>query len=135
MFRLRGDTFGVIQYQRVSKSDKQELNHSYMVSDEQDNYDIEYLNLEECSDQPDSHSHARAKILCNPEPELSSKGWRPLLLRYYMHHPLTLTCDSGATSSMIRHSLAVKLGMDIKPTSHNASQAYGKMKMKACGEI
>jgi len=36
---------------------------------------------------------------------------------------------------MIRHSLAINLGMDIKPTSHTASQADGKTKLKACGEI
>ncbi len=53
----------------------------------------------------------------------------PFLHMFYSHHPIKVTCDSGATSSLIKHSLAVKLGMNISPTQHAANQADGKTKI------
>lgn len=54
---------------------------------------------------------------------------------FFAHHPVTITCDSGATSSLVRHSTAIRLGMDIKPTAHTASQADGKSKLTPSGEV
>ena len=59
----------------------------------------------------------------------------PVFHMFYAHHPIAITCDSGATSSLIRYSLAVKLGMDILNTTHTASQADGKTKMTIRGEV
>ena len=54
---------------------------------------------------------------------------------FYSHHPIQVTCDSGATSSMIKYSLAVQLGMKIAPTRHSANQADGKTKLTPRGEV
>ena len=59
----------------------------------------------------------------------------PSFSAYYGHYPVKITCDSGATSSLFKHAVAVRLGMPISPTLHTASQADGKTKMSACGEI
>ena len=55
----------------------------------------------------------------------------PTFNAFYAHHPISLTCDSGATSSLVKYSFAYKLQMPIVPTSHTASQADGKTRMKA----
>ena len=54
---------------------------------------------------------------------------------FYAHNPILIICDSGATSSLIRHSLAVELDMNISPTGHSASQADGKTRMTSRGEV
>ena len=59
----------------------------------------------------------------------------PSFSAFYNHYPATLTCDSGATSSLIRHSFALKCNMPISPTTHTASQADGKTKLTPCGEV
>ena len=48
---------------------------------------------------------------------------------------MVLTCDSGATSSLIKHSYAVNIDAQILPTKHTAVQADGKACLKAIGEI
>lgn len=48
---------------------------------------------------------------------------------FYEHHPVTVTYDTRANDSMIQHSVAVRMGMFILPTSHTASQADGKTKL------
>jgi len=59
----------------------------------------------------------------------------PSFNAFYGHYPITVTCDSGATSSLIKHSLAVKCDMPISKTSHTASQADGKTNLDICGEV
>ncbi|KAK6194705.1 hypothetical protein SNE40_000288 [Patella caerulea] len=54
---------------------------------------------------------------------------------FYGHHPVSITCDSGTTSSLIRHSIANTLSVPILPTKHTASQADGKSKLTIIGEI
>jgi len=48
---------------------------------------------------------------------------------------VNVTCDCGATSSLIRHDIAIKIQLPIVPTSHSARQADGKTKLTACGEV
>jgi hypothetical protein len=54
---------------------------------------------------------------------------------FYAHHPVKVLCDSGAESSLIKYSVAMKLGLKIHPTSHSASQADGVTHMTTCGEV
>lgn len=54
---------------------------------------------------------------------------------FYDHYPVDVTVDSGATSSLVKHSFAVKSKMPIFGTIHTANQADGKTKMQPCGEI
>ena len=59
----------------------------------------------------------------------------PVLDVFYCHYPLHVLCDSGAESSLIKLSVAKRLGLDIKPTVHSANQADGVTKMTTCGEV
>ena len=59
----------------------------------------------------------------------------PILEVFYAHHPIGLLCDSGAECSLIKLSMAVKLGLKLKPTNHSASQADGKTHLAARGEV
>ena len=54
---------------------------------------------------------------------------------FYCNYPLTLTCDSGATSSLIKDSVARKIQAPVRSTSHTASQADGRTSLKATGEV
>ena len=67
-----------------------------------------------------------SRVTCEPSPTLDA---------FYGHHPLLLTCDSGATSSLIKKSVVDRLDMPMSPTSHLANQADGKTKMEAVGEV
>ena len=53
----------------------------------------------------------------------------PNFKAFYGHHPVTVICDSGATSSLIKHSFAVTNHIPISQTMHSASQADGKTKL------
>ena len=59
----------------------------------------------------------------------------PILEAFYAHHPIRILCDTGAEASLIKRSVAVRLGLDIRPTPHSASQADGKTPLSACGEV
>ena len=59
----------------------------------------------------------------------------PTFQCFYMSHPVTVTCDTGATSSLIRLDFAIKAGLRIEKTSHTANQADGKTKLDIRGEV
>ena len=59
----------------------------------------------------------------------------PTLRVFFNHNPITLTLDSGAETDMIKESVAVRLGMRIQPTKHEATQADGKSALTIVGEI
>ena len=59
----------------------------------------------------------------------------PSFCAFYNHHPVSVTCDSGATASMIKQSCAIKAQMPIKHTSHTANQADGKSQLNAVEEV
>lgn len=59
----------------------------------------------------------------------------PYLNVFYKHHPLRLTIDCGATTSMIRASCATKLRVPISSATQLASQADGNTPLKVLGEI
>lgn len=59
----------------------------------------------------------------------------PSFNAFYNHHPVTVTCDSGATSSLISQSFAIRAKLPISKTNQCASQADGKTKLQACGEV
>ena len=52
-----------------------------------------------------------------------------------MAHPVRVTCDSDATSLLVKLSFASKTGIPIMQTTHSVSQADGKTRLPACGEI
>ena len=59
----------------------------------------------------------------------------PVIDTFYAHHPVWVLCDSGAESSLIKYSVAVKMSLQIHPTKHWANQADGIKQMTACGEV
>ncbi len=56
-------------------------------------------------------------------------------MAFYNHNPVEIVCDSGATASLIKHACAIKCKMPINPTTHVASQADGKSRLNAVGEV
>ena len=53
---------------------------------------------------------------------------------FYMHHPLRLTLDNGAETSMIKSSVARSIGAPIKQSSQRALQADGVIPLAVAGE-
>ena len=58
----------------------------------------------------------------------------PFLDAFCGHHMVRLTIDSSATGDMTRRSTVVRLGCDIKRTSHSAHQADGSSPLTIIGE-
>ena len=58
----------------------------------------------------------------------------PYIDTFYRHHPARITIDSGATGNMIRHSIAKRLGAQIKTSSQSAHQADGSSPLTVVGE-
>jgi hypothetical protein len=87
------------------------------------------------TDHVDDPNLDRAPIASNTRIPREATSPSPTLTAFYAHHPIAITCDSGATSSLIRLSCAQKLGIPIQPTHHCANQADGKTSIEACGEI
>ena len=54
---------------------------------------------------------------------------------FYNYFLIVVTCDSGATSSLIKYDFAKRLDMPIHPTTQLASQADGKTKLTMCGKV
>ena len=59
----------------------------------------------------------------------------PYLNVYYNQYPLKLTIDTGATTNMIKSSVARHMGLHIKPASQMARQADGVTPLDVKGEI
>ena len=59
----------------------------------------------------------------------------PFMNVFYKHHPIHLTIDCGATTSMIKASCAEKLKVPIVPASQLASQADGHTPLRVLGEV
>ena len=116
----------------VSNDEKRKLAKAYLVDALPEDDDDDYQQVSDGID----NVHIPEEWL--EEPTKVNKvdiAKSPVFHMFYAHHPIAITCDSGATSSLIRYSLAVKLGMDILNTTHTASQADGKTKMTIRGEV
>lgn len=59
----------------------------------------------------------------------------PYLNVYYQHHPVRLTLDTGATTNMIRASLARGIDLPVTPASQMARMADGVTPLDVVGEV
>lgn len=59
----------------------------------------------------------------------------PFLMAHYKQHPLHLTIDTGATTNMIRASVATHVGLPIHKASQMARQADGVTPLAVTGEV
>jgi len=59
----------------------------------------------------------------------------PVLNTFYREHPVQLTLDTGATSSMVRVSSAKVYGFLITPSSQMVRQADGVTPMDVTGKV
>ena len=58
----------------------------------------------------------------------------PFFYAFFEHHTVKILVDSGATSSLISRSFALRVGLNIHPTDHGAKQ-LDKSFLKLCGEV
>ena len=59
----------------------------------------------------------------------------PSFYAYFNHHAINLTLDCGATSPLVKQSVAHGCGMTIQPTRHLAKQADGVTPLIPVGEV
>ena len=59
----------------------------------------------------------------------------PYLKAFYEHHPLHLTLDTGAETSMMKTSVATRIGATIMKTKQQALQADGFTRLSVVGEV
>ncbi len=79
--------------------------------------------------------HSADRISDTPIIQRVDTSVSPILGMFYAHHPVRVTCDSEAISSLMKLSLATMLGLKINPTKHSANQADGRTKMCIKGEV
>ena len=79
----------------------------------------------------DSHSY---RVKSSTTNRVSVKQ-SPHLKAFFDHHPLLLTLDTGAETSMIKSCIAKKIGATIQKTSQKALQADGITQLKVVGEV
>ena len=84
----------------------------------------------EVENSQDSHNY-RIKTTTN---RVSVKQ-SPHLQAFYAHHPLLLTLDTGAETSMIKISIANEIGATIQKTTQKALQADGITQLAVVGEV
>ncbi|CAB4014757.1 Retrovirus-related Pol poly from transposon opus [Paramuricea clavata] len=84
----------------------------------------------EVEDSQDSHNY-RIKTTTNRVNVKQS----PHLQAFYAHHPLLLTIDTGAETSMIKTSIANEIGATIQKTTQKALQADGIIQLVVVGEV
>ena len=58
----------------------------------------------------------------------------PFFYAFYQHHPVHITIDSGATSSMISKSFVTRAGIKVSPTGHSA-RGISETSLKIHGEV
>ena len=58
----------------------------------------------------------------------------PFFFAFYKHHTCKIVIDTGATSSLISHSFAKKIGLTISPTLHSARQ-LNRSSLAVTGEV
>ena len=58
----------------------------------------------------------------------------PFFFAFYEHHTVKVLVDSGATSSLISRTFAVRVGLNIQPTQHGAKQ-LDKSFLSVQGEV
>ncbi|PFX31306.1 hypothetical protein AWC38_SpisGene3850 [Stylophora pistillata] len=64
-----------------------------------------------------------------------SSNYSPSLGAFYMQHPVRLTLDTGAETSMIKASLARKLNLNIVKSNQKALLADGTNPLNVIGEV
>ena len=86
--------------------------------------DIEYPVEHITHDLPDQAYISRVRVVQSP-----------ILHTYYDHHTVRLTIDTGATTNMIKASLARAMGISIRKASQVACQADGVTPLNVVGEV
>ena len=97
--------------------------------EEEDSYNSETFLPEFHDIQKNSPPSARAisrRVSTRRSPQLNA---------FYKQHPVKLTLDTGAETSMIKASLTRSLGLTIEKTSQQALQADGTTPLAVVGEV
>ena len=109
--------------------DKQYISHSRQVigeEPEEPSFDCEIQTTPK-----DSHS---CRVKSSTTNRVSVKQ-SPHLKAFFDHHPLLLTLDTGAETSMMKSSIAKTIGATIQKTTQKALQADGITHLKVVGEV
>ena len=109
--------------------DKQYISHSRQVLGTEPEEPSSDYEVEATPD--DSHSY---RVKSSPTNRVSVKQ-SPHLKAFFDHHPLLLTLDTGAETSMIKTSVAKAIGASIQKTTQKALQADGVTQLKVVGEV
>ena len=112
----------------LPESDKQYLSKVRQTTDEDETFHCPSVD-------GDLNEHVEPHTLrVSPASRRVSTKKSPTMKAFFKHHPLTVTLDTGAELSMIKHSVAQGIGATIKPTTQNAIQADGSTPLKILGE-
>ena len=102
---------------------------TFTIEDEeqQDDLDVVALDLNEYeSDLPPS-----ARVISR---RVSTRR-SPIIGAFYMQHPVSLTLDTGAETTMIKAALARSLSLDIVKSNQQVLQADGTTPLNVVGEV
>ena len=118
----------------ISKFDKLDIVEAFQLNIHAGDLDEEETPLTETSNLSlDSASNAlcvqASSAVCRVETAIS-----PFFFAFYQHHIVKILVDTGATSSLVSSSFAVRAGLNIRPTKQGAKQ-LDKSPLQVSGEV
>ena len=110
--------------------DRQYLSRSRQVLSEESEHTTDRPSSDPEPEDPETGRYYRIKTTTH---HVNTKS--PILRAFYDHHPLHLTLDTGAETSMIKTSVAKAIGATIQNTKQKALQADGITQLAVVGTI
>lgn len=109
----------------LPESDRKYMTRARAIAEilEQESPSYDY---QESTPQEDETEHTVCRVQVIPS---------PFMHVYYHDHPIKLTLDTGATSSMVKLSVIKRIGAPIQKPTQIAKQADGKTSLNVVGEI
>lgn len=130
------NTHYLSQCRHLPESDRRQLVRSRLVEDATSeccvlSEDPHTLFGDPCSDEETDTN----LLLDQPTVKRVSVVQSPVLSTFYLHHPVRLTLDTGATTNMVSAAFAQAVKLPVSPATQQAKQADGVTPLDVIGEV
>ena len=114
----------------ISKFDKMDIVNAFQLNIDGDDHPEQDIALEEQEEVSSDHLLVQTSVSVQRVQTAVS----PFFYAFYQHHVVKILVDSGATSSLVSTSFAIRVGLKIEPTKQGAKQ-LDKSPLQVSGEV